>query len=120
IFLAHLYIFLHAQSMFDIFLTLVSTCTSTFAMLYTKTHVASFNPYFSLCLQMVIAGIALIGLTAASGTAISIINIPWQSWASIAYLVIFGSVIAFIAYLYALQNLPTEIGRASCRENQTM
>ncbi|HEU4633724.1 MAG TPA: EamA family transporter, partial [Flavisolibacter sp.] len=40
--------------------------------------------------------------------AIPIASIPWQSWASIAYLVIFGSVISFIAYLYALQNLPTE------------
>jgi len=108
IFYEHLDSFFNAQFRFGILLTLVSTWTWTFAMLYTKKHVASFNPYFSLGLQMVIAGIALIGLTAASGTAISIINIPWQSWASIAYLVIFGSVIAFIAYLYALQNLPTE------------
>src|SRR5690606_27171833 len=54
------------------------------------------------------AGTALIGITAASGTAISIFHIPWQSWASISYLVVFGSIIAFIAYLYALQNLPTE------------
>jgi drug/metabolite transporter (DMT)-like permease len=35
-------------------------------------------------------------------------SIPWKSWAAIAYLVIFGSIISFIAYLYALQNLPTE------------
>jgi drug/metabolite transporter (DMT)-like permease len=34
--------------------------------------------------------------------------IPWQSWAAIGYLVVFGSVIAFAAYLYALQILPTE------------
>jgi drug/metabolite transporter (DMT)-like permease len=34
--------------------------------------------------------------------------IPWQSWSAIAYLVVFGSVISFIAYLYALQHLPTE------------
>ena len=108
IFYEHLDSFFNAQFRFGILLTLVSTWTWTFAMLYTKKHVASFNPYFSLGLQMVIAGIALMGITAASGTAISIIAIPWQSWASIAYLVIFGSVIAFIAYLYALQNLPTE------------
>ena len=29
------------------------------------------------------------------------------SWFAISYLVIFGSVISFAAYLYALQNLPT-------------
>ena len=44
----------------------------------------------------------------ATGTTIPVTAIPWQSWASIGYLVVFGSVIAFIAYLYALQNLPTE------------
>ena len=35
-------------------------------------------------------------------------EVPWQSWAAIGYLVVFGSLIAFIAYLYALQHLPTE------------
>src|SRR5690606_18229020 len=108
IFYEHLDSFFNPQFRFGLLPTILSTWTWTFAMLYTKKHVASFNPYFSLGLQMVIAGIALMGITAASGTAISIIAIPWQSWASIAYLVIFGSVIAFIAYLYALQNLPTE------------
>jgi drug/metabolite transporter (DMT)-like permease len=31
------------------------------------------------------------------------------SWWSIAYLVIIGSVLSFIAYIYMLQNLPAEI-----------
>ena len=31
------------------------------------------------------------------------------SWWSIAYLVIVGSVLTFIAFIYALENLPTEI-----------
>lgn len=35
-------------------------------------------------------------------------RIPWQSWIAIAYLVLFGSILAFVCYLYALQNLPTE------------
>ena len=57
---------------------------------------------------MLISGISLIALTNFTGNAIPLKTIPWQSWASIAYLVIFGSLIAFICYLYALQNLPTE------------
>jgi drug/metabolite transporter (DMT)-like permease len=35
--------------------------------------------------------------------------IPAISWWSIAYLVVFGSVLTFIAFIYALQNLPAEI-----------
>ena len=57
---------------------------------------------------MVISGIVLYSYSAARGAAIPLTAIPWQSWASIAYLVIFGSLIAFVCYLYALQNLPTE------------
>lgn len=46
--------------------------------------------------------------TAKEPTFIAFTSIPWQSWTAIAYLVIFGSLISFIAYLYALQHLPTE------------
>jgi drug/metabolite transporter (DMT)-like permease len=35
-------------------------------------------------------------------------EVAWQAWASITYLVVFGSIIGFAAYIYALQNLPTE------------
>jgi drug/metabolite transporter (DMT)-like permease len=35
-------------------------------------------------------------------------EIPWQSWTAIIYLALFGSVLSFAAYIYALQNLPTE------------
>jgi drug/metabolite transporter (DMT)-like permease len=57
---------------------------------------------------MLISGIILFSVTNLTGTAIPITSIPWQSWSAIAYLIIFGSLVAFICYLYALQNLPTE------------
>jgi drug/metabolite transporter (DMT)-like permease len=57
---------------------------------------------------MLISGIFLFTLTKAIGQAIPLSQIAWQSWAAIAYLIVFGSVISFVAFLYALQNLPTE------------
>jgi drug/metabolite transporter (DMT)-like permease len=57
---------------------------------------------------MLISGIFLFAFTNLTGNVVSLTQVPWQSWAAIAYLVIFGSLIAFICYLYALQNLPTE------------
>jgi drug/metabolite transporter (DMT)-like permease len=36
-------------------------------------------------------------------------SIPAISWWSIAYLVIIGSILSLIAYIYMLQNLPAEI-----------
>jgi drug/metabolite transporter (DMT)-like permease len=93
---------------FGIILSLIATWTWAFATLYTKKQAVNFNPYFSLGLQMLISGVSLVSFTGITGNAVSISAIPWQSWAAIAYLIIFGSLVAFVAYLYALQNLPTE------------
>lgn len=108
IFYDHLNDFLNPKFQIGILFSVVATWTWAFATLYTKKQALNFNPYFSLGLQMIISGIALYGFSSATGRAIPVAAIPWQSWAAIAYLVIFGSLIAFICYLYALQNLPTE------------
>ena len=108
IFYKHLHDFLNPEFRFGIFLSLASTWSWAFGTLYTKQQAANFNPYFSLGLQMVISGIVLISGSFLTNNAVAFDAIPWQSWVAISYLVIFGSVISFIAYLYALQNLPTE------------
>lgn len=123
IFYPHLQDFFVANFRLGILLSLIATWTWAFATLYTKKQALSFNPYFSLGLQMVISGITLLIVTKtgsilspADATSaitqskifIPFTSIPWQSWAAIAYLIIFGSLVAFICYLYALQNLPTE------------
>jgi drug/metabolite transporter (DMT)-like permease len=76
--------------------------------LYTKKEAANFNPYFSLGLQMMISGPLVYLISKVTNNVIPFSEIPWQSWTAIAYLALFGSVLSFIAYLYALQNLPTE------------
>jgi drug/metabolite transporter (DMT)-like permease len=107
IFYEHLHDFLNPDFRFGIFLSLASTWSWAFGTLYTKKQAAIFNPYLSLGLQMLISGVALFSVMNISGESVPLHFIPWQSWAAIAYLVIFGSVISFIAYLYALQHLPT-------------
>jgi len=108
IFYEHLHDFFNPDFRLGIFLSLIATWGWAFGTIYTKKHAADFNPYFSIGLQMVISGIALTTVSYSFTDTIPVAAIPWQSWASIAYLVVFGSVISFIAYLYALQNLSTE------------
>jgi drug/metabolite transporter (DMT)-like permease len=108
IFYDHLDEFLDPKFQIGILFSVIATWTWAISTLYTKKQAVHFNPYFSLGLQMIISGITLYSFSAASGRAVGLTSIPWQSWASIAYLVIFGSLIGFICYLYALQNLPTE------------
>ena len=109
IFYEHLSDFLIFDFRFGIIISIISTLTWAFATLYTKKKVASFNPYFSLGIQMFISSIFLFAYLGATGSAVSLTTIPVISWVSIGYLVIFGSVLTFIAYIYALQHLPAEI-----------
>ncbi|MBC7902419.1 MAG: EamA family transporter, partial [Gemmatimonadaceae bacterium] len=108
VFFEHLHDFLNADFSFGIALLLAATWSWAFGTLYTKEHAKTFNPYFGIGLQMFISGIFLYGIAGFSGFTIPLAEIPWQSWTSIGYLVVFGSIISFIAYLYALQHLPTE------------
>lgn len=108
IFYDHLADFINPDFRLGILLSVASTWSWAFGTLYTKKQAALFNPYFSLGLQMLLSGLVLFTGTQAMNLAIPLSEIPWQAWTSIAYLVVFGSVISFIAYLYALQNLPTE------------
>ena len=109
IFYDHLSDFIKPDFRFGIFISLISTLTWAFGTLYTKKKAASFNPYFSLGLQMFLSSILLFAYTGATGSSVSLSSIPAISWWSIAYLVVFGSVLTFIAFIYALQNLPAQI-----------
>lgn len=108
IFYEHMHDFLQPDFRFGIALSLIATWTWAFATLYTKAEALTFNPYFSLGLQMLISGITLYVISAWTGHSIPITQVSWEAWSSIAFLITFGSLIAFICYLYALQNLPIE------------
>ncbi len=113
IFYEHIYDFLIPEFRFGIMLSLIGTWTWAFGTLYTKKHAAKFNPYLSMGLQMVMSGIITTVITQilhlqGAYPVIPFSEIPWQAWAVIAYLVVFGSIISFVAYIYALQRLPTE------------
>lgn len=109
VFYDHLSDFLLPDFRFGIGISIIATLTWAFGTLYTKKKAASFNPYFGLGLQMFISSILLFAFTGATGTSVSLLAIPAASWWAIGYLVLFGSVLTFIAFIYALQHLPSEI-----------
>jgi drug/metabolite transporter (DMT)-like permease len=109
IFYDHLTDFLNPDFRFGIFISLIATFTWAFGTLYTRKKAASFNPYFSLGLQMLISSFITLAIIGATGTGINISSIPANSWWAIGYLVIIGSVLTFIAYIYMIQRLPAEI-----------
>ena len=109
IFYEHLKDFLNAEFLFGIAISFTASWTWALGTVFTKKEARDFNPYFSLGLQMFMAGVVLLTISYMTGTAMPVNEIPWQSWTAIAYLVVFGSVIAFAAYLYSLQRLSVEL-----------
>lgn len=101
--------FLEPEFRFGILLSISATFTWALSSIYIKENRTNFNPYFSLGLQMLISSFVIASIIKINGTAIPLSEIPAISWWSIAYLVIFGSVLTFIAFIYALEHLPKEI-----------
>lgn len=109
IFYEHLSDFLNADFTFGVLLSIAATISWAFGTLYTKKEAINFNPYFSLGFQMLISGIIVYSFAVAMDHTVKISEIPADSWWAIGYLVIIGSVLTFIAYLYSLQRLPTAL-----------
>jgi drug/metabolite transporter (DMT)-like permease len=109
IFYEHLKDFLNPEFLFGIAISFTASWTWALGTVFTKKEAINFNPYFSLGLQMFMAGVVLLIISYVTGTAIPVSEIPWQSLTAIGYLVVFGSVIAFAAYLYSLQRLSVEL-----------
>lgn len=109
IFSDHLKDFLNPGFTLGIILSVLATITWALGTIYTKKHAANFNPYFSLGLQMFISGIALTGVISSTGQYMPLQDIPANAWWAMLYLLIIGSVLTFVAYLYCLQHLPTSV-----------
>jgi drug/metabolite transporter (DMT)-like permease len=109
IFYEHLGDFLIPDFRLGIVLSILATITWAFGTLYTKKKAASYNPYFSLGFQMFISSILLFAYNGATGTSVSLSEIPANTWFAVAYLVVIGSLVTFTIFIYTLQHLPPEM-----------
>ncbi len=107
VFYEHLHELLIPGFQFGIALGLFAALAWAFGTIYTKEYADAFNPYHSIGWQMLISGVTLNIIAKVSGHVIPLADVTPYTWGAIAFLVIISSVIAFVAYLYVLQRLPT-------------
>lgn len=67
------------------------------------------NPYYSIGWQMLLSAVTMGLFTYFSGNYIPIKEIPAISWGVIVYMVIGGSVFAFISFIYSMKHLQASI-----------
>ncbi len=86
----------------------IASASWSLGTVYAKRHPTKASPYMGAAFQMIVGGAAV----ALVGTALG----EWPAWhlsgrgiGAIAYLVIFGSVLGYSAYSYALRHAPATI-----------
>ncbi len=100
----------HAEGYgFGIFTAIISMIAWAIATIIIARKKIGMNPYNATGWQMFTSSIILLGITRISGNHIPISQIPFQSWAAIAYLVIAGSLISFAAFIYSMKHLEPSI-----------
>jgi drug/metabolite transporter (DMT)-like permease len=72
---------------------------------YSKHHPTEVSPFMSAAIQMLIAGFALTFIGTAFGEWRTL-HFSGRSFSAFAYLIVFGSIVAFGSYTYAIQKLP--------------
>jgi drug/metabolite transporter (DMT)-like permease len=72
---------------------------------YTKRHAMDVSPFGAAAVQMLLSGAMLIGIGTVLGEW-NQLTFTARTSAAMGYLVVFGAIVAYPAYLYALKHLP--------------
>ena len=89
-----------------VLLALSSSIVWAFGTVYTSSHRSHTHMLFIAGLQMLAAGIVMLMVCFATGKYVNLAEAPLDSWCALAYLVVFGSLIAYSAYVFAISKLP--------------
>ncbi|WET50984.1 EamA family transporter [Chryseobacterium indologenes] len=79
--------------------------------LYSKKNPASQSTFMNIAQQLIVAGTAafLIALFRGEWTDFSVSNVPISAWAGVLFLIFFGSIIAYLSYIWLLSVKPAAL-----------
>jgi drug/metabolite transporter (DMT)-like permease len=90
-------------------LSLISVLSWSFGTVYTSRNKSTVGVLYSVGLQMLIAGIIMLTICAVTGKYSNLANAGSNSWWALLYLIIFGSLIAYSAFVFAISKLPATL-----------
>jgi drug/metabolite transporter (DMT)-like permease len=95
---------------------LIGLGLSVFAMLswsvgtvFLSRNKANINPYYGTGWQMLVSAAILFVLAQLTQPTVPLSSISMKGWMAVMYLVLFGSIAAFIAFIYSMKILPAAI-----------
>lgn len=101
---------LHGQNyLLGVVLSLFAMVTWSIGSVVISRNKINMNAYYSIGWQMLISAATMALITIISGKYIPLHEIPAISWGVILYMVIGGSVFAFISFIYSMKHLQPSI-----------
>ncbi len=88
---------------------LLATCCWALGSIVNKKHVNPVNPFFNSGLQLLFGGVFMLGLSPGIDNYTGFQLWNKEGIEALLYLITFGSVLAYAAYMYALSALPVGI-----------
>lgn len=87
-------------------LAILSTLSWSFGTVYTSKEKPPINILFNVGLQMLIAGVLVLIICGVTGKYVNMANVGQNAWLALVYLIVFGSLIAYSAYVFMISKLP--------------
>ena len=94
---------------FGIFLSIIAMLSWSIGTIFIARNKVDINPYYGVGWQMIISCVILFIIMQTTQMVVPIMEISAKGWLVILYLIIFGSLMAFVAFIYSMKKLPAAI-----------
>jgi drug/metabolite transporter (DMT)-like permease len=94
---------------FGISLSIIAMLSWSIGTIFIARNKVDINPYYGVGWQMLISCVILFVIMQTTQTVVPIMQISGKGWLAILYLIVFGSLMAFVAFIYSMKKLPAAI-----------
>ena len=94
---------------FGVVLSVIAMLAWSVGTIFITRNKMKLNPYYATGWQMLISSFILFIVAETTQPTIAIKNISATAWGAITYLVLAGSLLAFIAFIYSMKKLPAAV-----------
>ncbi len=95
--------------LFGVTLSIIAMLSWSAGTIFIARNKVEINPYYGVGWQMIISSAILLIITQATMPVVPLSQLSTKFWLVVLYLVVLGSLLAFIAFIYSLKKLPAAI-----------
>ncbi len=100
----------HPQGfLFGVVLSVFAMLSWSAGTMFIARNKINLNPYYATGWQMLISSVILFIISKTTQNVIPLQQVSLKIWLAIIYLVAFGSIISFVAFIYSMKKLPAAI-----------